>query len=130
MKKTSLIILFCLLAIFYWRHRELNKDAQRRSVLLREQYPILTKDAGVEGFITDIRPFDRNNRFTPNFACFTLSDAHNYQVTVSTEVTSGFELMDLLQPQMYLTKWLGNDTLELRLDSADQSPVYRFVLYH
>ncbi len=65
----------------------------------------------------------------PNFACFTLNNAHNYQIVVSTELTSGFELMDLLQPQMYLTKLPSNDTIQLRLDSAGITPVYRFVLY-
>ena len=129
MKKTSLIIVLCLMSIFFWRHRERKKEAQRRSASLLAEYPILGKETGAEGYMTDIKYFDRNNRFTPNFACFTLSNAHNYQIVVSTELASGFELMDLLQPQMYLTKLPGNDTIQLRLDSAGITPVYRFVLY-
>lgn len=85
MKKTSLIILLCLLAIFYGRHRERKKEAQRRSASLLAEYPILRVESGAEGYITDIKYFDRNNRFTPNFACFTLNNAHNYQIVVSTE---------------------------------------------
>lgn len=129
LKKFEILAALLFISIVIWSLSSKMKRADERAVALFEEYPkMLSKDA-VFGRITNIKFFDRNNRFNPSFACFTIDDHSKYSVSVGRELTSEFALMDLLQPRMYLTKWPGNDTLELRLDSADLSPVYRFVLY-
>jgi hypothetical protein len=128
-KNGKIITALLFISIVIWSLSSKMKRADERAVALFEAYPKMLSKDSVFGRITNIKFFDRNNRFNASFACFTMDDHSKYSVSVSREMTSEFALMDLLQPQMYLSKKPGNDTLELRLDSADQSPIYRFVLY-
>ena len=129
MKKAEIIVAILFISIVIWSLNSKMKDADKRANALFEEYPQINSEDSIHGRITDIKFFDRTNRFNPSFACFTLDAYMKFSVSVGREVNSGFALMDLLQPQMYLTKLSGNDTIQLRLDSAGTTPVYRFVLY-
>lgn len=129
LKKFEILAALLFIGIVIWSLSSMMKHADKKAAALFEEYPKMRSRDAVFGRITNIKFFDRNNRFNPSFACFTIDDHSKYSVSVSRERTSEFALMDLLQPQMYLSKKPSNDTLELRLDSAELSPIYRFVLY-
>lgn len=128
MKRADLVMLGMLLTVFVLSILGENREANERATKVTSEYPKLPQDYLLQGKITAIEFQDRNNRFSPRYACLTIAYSNKYQITVSPELKSGFALMDLLKVGMYFTKLPGNDTIELRLDSANQYPQYRFVL--
>lgn len=126
MKKAEIIVAILFISIVIWSLNSKMKDADKRANALFEEYPQINSEDSIHGRITDIKFFDRTNRFNPSFACFTLDAYMKFSVSVGREVNSGFALMDLLQPQMYLIKLAGNDSIELR--HTWEAKGYIFVL--
>jgi hypothetical protein len=128
MKKAEIIVALLFVCIVIWSISSKIKFADERATALFDEYPRVRLEDSIQGSITDIKFFDRNNRFNPSFSCFTIDDYTKFSISVSRELTSGFALMDHLQVNMYLTKLPGNDTIELRLDAVNHYPSYRYVI--
>lgn len=129
MKKINFIVLIIIVGLAAWNHYENNQESQRKSVALYNEYPIIPLDSAIDGSITHIKFFDRNNRFNPNFACVTINDEYKYSIWASNELKSGFDLMDLLEVNMRIFKSGKSDTIYLLLTDEKDGPVYKFVTF-